>query len=371
MKSPAKIAIVGANGFIGSRLVECFHLEGGCSVVPIVRSVGGLARLARFDLDWKIADARDVDALARAFAGCDAVVHAVVGDPSVIAASAGALIPAASRAGIRRVVYLSTASVHGQAPACGTDERSVLSVQQDYAYNNAKVRAERRLFADSRKLAIEFIALRPSVVFGPRDQWISQLCTELQAHTAWLIDEGGGVCNSVYVDNLIHAIRLSLNAPETACGRAYLITDDEPVTWRRLYETTCELIGVSQTSINQLTAPKFPSPGWRDRIASLHGTAFAQGFIAGVPSSLKRVAKASLKAWPQPPRQSPWSIPGKGSPPRPDRERVRLQQCAWRLPCDQAKIVLGYAPVVPFEEGLQRTVAWLRWAGRLMETESR
>ena len=46
-------------------------------------------------------------------------------------------------AGVRRLVYLSSASVHGQAPAPGTDEESLFETRQPIAYNMAKAWAER------------------------------------------------------------------------------------------------------------------------------------------------------------------------------------------------------------------------------------
>ena len=44
------VAIIGAGGFIGNRLVEMFHLGGRHEVVPIVRRPSGLALPARFAL---------------------------------------------------------------------------------------------------------------------------------------------------------------------------------------------------------------------------------------------------------------------------------------------------------------------------------
>ena len=61
------IAVLGASGFVGSRLLELFHLTGSATLHPVVRNYSSLARLARFDLDWKIADARDQAALTTAF----------------------------------------------------------------------------------------------------------------------------------------------------------------------------------------------------------------------------------------------------------------------------------------------------------------
>ena len=79
-----RVAILGANGFIGSRLVEAWHLLGHVAVRPVVRRAEALAPLSRFDLDCRVAGAGDVFSLRSAFAGCDAVVHAIAGPPEVI-----------------------------------------------------------------------------------------------------------------------------------------------------------------------------------------------------------------------------------------------------------------------------------------------
>jgi hypothetical protein len=79
-----QVGNMGASGFVGSRLIEIFHLEQVAKVVPIIRSSNSLAGLARFSLDWRVADALDEKALVRAFRGCDVVVHSVHGPNDLI-----------------------------------------------------------------------------------------------------------------------------------------------------------------------------------------------------------------------------------------------------------------------------------------------
>ncbi len=64
-----KVALVGANGFVGSRIVEMFHLGELAEIKPVVRSYSSLARLSKFKLDWQIADARDREALTKGLPG--------------------------------------------------------------------------------------------------------------------------------------------------------------------------------------------------------------------------------------------------------------------------------------------------------------
>ena len=84
-----KVAILGANGFIGRRLVEYLHLRDLAQVRPIVRRPNALAGLAVFDLDCRIADALDAEAMERALAGCDVLVHCVAGAPKTIVGATG------------------------------------------------------------------------------------------------------------------------------------------------------------------------------------------------------------------------------------------------------------------------------------------
>ncbi|UXN72369.1 Gfo/Idh/MocA family oxidoreductase [Devosia sp. A8/3-2] len=82
-----RIAILGAGGFIGNRAVEMLTLGGHYEVRPVVRAAQSLALASRFVLDGRIADGRDEAALRAAFSGCDAIIHAMAGDPQTIVAA--------------------------------------------------------------------------------------------------------------------------------------------------------------------------------------------------------------------------------------------------------------------------------------------
>ena len=84
MRGRMRVAVQGASGFVGSRLVERLHLGGRAAVVPIVRSHAALTRSARFDLGWRLADGLDEDALTDAFTGCEVVFLSVNGPEQLI-----------------------------------------------------------------------------------------------------------------------------------------------------------------------------------------------------------------------------------------------------------------------------------------------
>ena len=354
-----KVALMGAGGFIGSRTVEMFHLGGLGEIRPIVRGFGGLARLARFDLNCRIADAADEGALAAAFAGCDFVVHAVHGHPAIVGASIPPAYRAARAAGVKRLIYLSTASVHGQAPTPGTDERSPLNDRQPVDYNNRKVRAERLLLKERARGPVEVVILRPGIVFGPRDRWVSGIAQELLRGSAYLVNGGTGICNSIYVDNLVQAIHLALTA-DHADREAFLVGDAETVTWAGLYERIARALGKPITEIQQVAKPEFRQ-SLKDRTEHFRSLKPTQAVLPLFPAKLKRSVKAALSSWLEPAKQSPWALAGKPDP-IVTREMAELHQCQYRLPFDKAKRLLGYEPRITFEEGCRRSIEWLRFA---------
>ena len=355
-----KVAVIGANGFIGTRLVECFHLGGGPEVTAVVRRPSSLALPARFSLAMRVADALDVDSLARALAGCDAVVHAALGDPAQIRKMPGILCRSAEMAGIRRVVYLSSASVHGQNAPVGTNEDSPLHLGHPLAYNNAKVSAERAFFRECKQRGLDGYALRPSVVFGPRSHWLADIAGDLRSGRAWLINDGRGICNSIYVDNLVAAVRACLEAPEWS-GGAYLVSDAETITWRDFYQALAEGIGADARAIRDVShLPEFHA-SWAEQAKRAVAHPAVQLALPLVPHALKRGAKKILAALSAAPTPDSWAIP---EPPKPQvtRELADLQACAWKLPSVRAEAVLGFAPPVSFAEGMRRTAAWWRFA---------
>jgi nucleoside-diphosphate-sugar epimerase len=351
------VAVLGANGFIGGRTVEMMRLLGWAEPRPVVRRAEALAQVCRFALDARVADARDELALREAFLGCETVVHAVAGDHRTILGTLAPVYRAADQAGVSRLIYLSTASVHGQDPAPGTDETSPLTDQQPIAYNNFKVRAEAQLAALRRTGEVEIVLLRPGIVHGPKSAWTAGLADELLAGQAYLVGRGRGVCNSIYIDNLVHAIRLAASAPHVD-GQAFLVSDAEEITWYDLVRPIVEALGYR---MEDLPDPPVAATH-RTLLRRLRHTPKVVEAYRRLPEPLRHALQAGYASYRSRHNKSDEKTHTQNRV-EASHERALLHQCGYRLPSTRAKERLGFEPIVAFPEAVRRSIAWLKFAG--------
>ena len=76
--------------------------------------------------------------------------------------------------------------------------------------------------ADGR---ITIVVLRPGLIWGPRSPWVLGPASELVNGTAYLVGDGGGICNLIYVDNLVR--RLETMSPLASVER--IVEKETPI----------------------------------------------------------------------------------------------------------------------------------------------
>ena len=174
------LLVTGGAGFIGSHIAEALVQRGDRVRVLDNLSTGHLANLEGFrePIDFIEADLTDADAVARAVAGVDCVFHeaALASVPRSIehplathaACVTGTviLLEAARRAGVRRVVYAGSSSAYGDQPTSSKRETDLPAPISPYAA--AKLAAEQYCRAFTATYGLETVVLRYFNVFGPR-----------------------------------------------------------------------------------------------------------------------------------------------------------------------------------------------------------
>lgn len=315
------VAVTGASGFIGGRVVERLALGTQARVRPVVRGFGRAARLSVLPqerLEFRQADLLDTDGLRAAFEGCDTVVHCAFGsagdeaDRWAASVEGTANVLAAARgAGVRRVVHLSTIDVYDPAVTGDLTEESPARPADpaDREYEQQKLAAE-RLVLDAHGHGLETVVLQPGVVYGPwGGQWTTAQLQRAEGDFAALpTGEDTGVCNAVYVDDLADAVLLA-TGKEAAAGQRFLVGNGEPLGWGRFFDSIRSLRGL--------------------------GAPAAQGAENPVPD---------------------WELD--------------LYRSTARARYDKAERLLGFTARTSFTEGMQLTGQWAGWTRQAPEARS-
>jgi UDP-glucose 4-epimerase len=305
--------ITGIAGFIGSSLARALLSRG-----EQVRGIDNFATGKRENIceivdriDFRQADITDLDAMHKACAGVDFILHqaAIPSVPKSVLDPLGSncanvdgtvnVLVAARDAKVKRVVYAASSSAYGDTPTLPKHEAMKPDPISPYAV--AKLASEHYMISFYRCYGLETVCLRYFNIFGPRQdpsspysgvlaKFITQM---LRGEQPTIFGDGEQSRDFTYIDNAVEANLLACTAlSEKAAGQMFNVATGRRVT---LNETFKLLQG--------LTAYQGPAKYGSERGGD-------------IKHSLADISKVEAG--------------------------------------------LGYTPSVDFEEGLRRTVEWYR-----------
>jgi nucleoside-diphosphate-sugar epimerase len=235
------VLVTGAGGFIGGRVVEVLHASGQVQVRAGVRRWSTAARIGRLPVDIVACDLLDAAQVDAAMTGASAVVHCAVGGHEATVQGTRNVLDAALRHGVRRVVHLSTIDVYGGADGVVTEDSALVATGA--AYGDAKIEAEQACMEYGRQGG-SVVILRPTIVYGPfSESWTVEFARRMTGGR-WLLPEADclGRCNLVYVDDLVQAVVLGLDAAGVD-GQAFNINGPDDVTWHEYFHGMNQSLG--------------------------------------------------------------------------------------------------------------------------------
>jgi nucleoside-diphosphate-sugar epimerase len=263
--------ITGVAGFIGSSLAREL-LRRGESVRGVDNfSTGKNENLADIsgDIDFSEADILDTDAMTRACAGVDYILHqaAIPSVPKSVLDPIGSnranvdgtvnLLVAARNARVKRVVYAASSSAYGDTPTLPKHEAMTPDPISPYAV--AKLAGERYMISFYRCYGLETVSLRYFNIFGPRQdpsspysgalaKFIMQMLTGQQPT---IFGDGEQSRDFTYVDNAVEANLLACKAPaENVAGKVFNVATGRRVTLNETFKLLQELTSYSGPAIH-------------------------------------------------------------------------------------------------------------------------
>jgi nucleoside-diphosphate-sugar epimerase len=318
--------VTGGGGFLGLYIVEQLVARGD-RVRVLCR--GKYPRLDELGVECIVGDIQGSAVVANACAGVDTVFHVAavsgiwgpwehyhgintIGTENVIAACRTHTVS--------RLIYTSSPSVIYD----GRDHQNAnetLPYPEHYLchYPQSKALAERAVLAANGTNGLATVALRPHLIWGPRDNHlIPRLIARARAGKLRRIGTGDNLISMSYVENAAHAHLLAadgLSPGSPAAGEAYFINEPEPVNLWSWINRLVALAGLPP--VTKSISPR---------------AAYAAGALLEKAYTFLRLA---------------------GEPPM---TRFLAQQLSGTHSYDIRKATrdFGYGPLVSVDEGLQR-----------------
>src|SRR3954451_2010891 len=311
-----RVLVTGGSGFIGSHVVDALLERGHVPVnfdrVESPHHAWGTAEHVR-------GDCTDVAALERAMARCDAVIHLaamadvndVQADPTgadeMNARATAAVLEAARRAEIGRVVYGSTIWVYSDCPESDVDEKTRLA-HPGHLYTATKLAGEMYCRSYAELYGVDYTILRFGIPYGPRARDATVVAVfvgkALAGDALTVAGSGAQSRQFVYVRDLADGVVRAL-APQ-ARNRIYNLAGRRAVSVLEIARTVKEVVGDTEIVHTEARAGDFAGRhvsseraleelGWEDATTFEQGV---RGYLAWRKEREERLAArpAALRA---------------------------------------------------------------------------
>lgn len=239
-----KALVTGGTGFVGGHLIDALRAA-GAAVTALVRSPEKARRLADHRVTIVVGDLFDYPALERAAQGQEVVFHVA----GLLAARREAellevnregtrrLVQVAQRAGIRRLVSVSSLAAGGpaspEAPLVGHEPARPVT-----GYGRSKLAGEEAVRASE----LAWTIVRPPVVYGPGDREMLRVFKAAGIGIAPVFGDGSQRLSLVYGPDLARALVAAALSDE-AIGGVYYPAHPEILTSRSLIEAVGRAAG--------------------------------------------------------------------------------------------------------------------------------
>ncbi len=226
-----RIFLTGANGFVGSHMVEGL-LERGHEVCALTHVRRGHAAVP--GVIPVVGDVNDASSYQEVLATCDAAIHLVgiirevrsrnVTFERLHVQATEAMVTASQKAGIGRYIQMS---------ALGTREGAIS------AYHQTKWAAETVV----RRSSVPWTIFRPSLIFGPRDSFVNMLADTLRK-TPIMPTMGDGLyrLQPIHVKDVVRCFLDALEREDTV-GQTYAICGQDRLSYREILDAISHALG--------------------------------------------------------------------------------------------------------------------------------
>ncbi len=323
------VVVTGAGGFVGSHLVESQARQGHRVRALDLRAKNLEHLRGHPSVEIHEGSVTDPDLLRRVIDGADVVyhlasVHLEISVPDetywrVNVHGVRQLLELCAEAGVGRVVHCSSVGVYGKLSVIPSDEES--PCRPETIYERTKLEGERVVREVVAETGLPVAIIRPGWIYGPRCPRTLKLFRAIAKGRYVLVGSGRSLRQPVYVDDMVAAIERAGACP-AAIGETFVISGPEAVTIAELSDAVARTLG---------------KPPVRLRVP--------YALIWPVALAAEAAGKAT------------------GKEPPMSRRSLKFFDGSAAFDISKARRVLEFEPMVKLDDGLRRSLAWMRAEG--------
>jgi nucleoside-diphosphate-sugar epimerase len=261
-------------------------------------------------------------------------------------AAVEALVSAAEDEGRARIVHASSIVVYDGWPGGNLTEQSPWGGPGGSPYRRAKIGMERRLLSSRLPAAI----LQPTIVWGAGSKLWTDTFAEALLAGAVVLPEPEGLCQGVYVDDVVQACLRAAAVPGLGRER-FIVNGPAPFPWSALFKGYRDRLGRGEVrflpaeSLRPQGSPEEQPdadapPSAAARVSALGRRLIGHDRFEAIVRTARRRLRQSAEL-------------------RPDTHLFALMVASGSCPSDLAAARLGYAPAYGLERGLEALAPYL------------
>jgi nucleoside-diphosphate-sugar epimerase len=324
-----KFLVTGGTGFIGSHLIDRLRVAGYNVLVP-VRGGSNIKWLPSHGINTIEANLLNPADVKKLLKDIEIVFHLASVRGSGWAYTDEQIwninvrmtenLLRASDDKLRHFIYISSVSVYGHFNGGPANE------DYPYApvnrYGRTKYEAERLVKKYQKEKGLKTTIIQPVITYGPRDTWgmVPKLISLINSKRYLTVGSGENRVHLIYIDDLIDGLVLTINR-EGDSKETFILAGEEPITIN-------SLVKIIEKTLNR-AVPEIHVP-----------LSFAK-----VTARLMEITHSALL---------------KNKEPFITRDKINIMTIDRAYNIEKAKKFLGFSPKVNYEEGISRTIHWLK-----------
>ncbi len=356
-----KILVTGSSGFIGARLIKELAIDSSLSITALIRSTIKTPPHPLPSTQYITADLSDkakIDSIVKDHDIVINLAHDFKRNQKNNLNCFSNLLEACIKHSVKHFVQVSSVAVYDDWPTGNISESSSYE-KPGSEYKNTKVAIEKKL--QSNKDTLHSTILQPTIVYGPASWlWTDYIIEKLLTGTVIIPDNGQGICNAVYVDDVVKALILATQTNGKSAEK-YIISGPDTPTWHDYFESYNRALGTNAIKYTDSTSLKKESSGLTGNIKSMVANPLQIANWKPVRSTLniaqqllgeKNIEKLKLTIQKMKASKGPITY-------YPSASELDLYCTTGTCNIRKAKDILGYAPKTNFKTGFEKTMDYI------------